>query len=94
MTVEHYAMDDEENQTAGSDQQHQRGERGFYKGFRNSNLPTTEFGWEIDPVGFRSTVREMCSRYRLPLIVTENGLGAYDTLTEDGKIHDAYCNPV
>lgn len=90
MTVEHYVMDDQEEQTAGSDQQHQRGEKGFYKGFRNPNLPTTEFGWEIDPVGFRSTVREMYSRYRLPLIVTENGLGAYDTLTEDGKIHDAY----
>ena len=49
-----------------------------------------EFGWEIDPIGFRATVREMYSRYRLPLLVTENGLGAYDTLTEDGKIHDNY----
>ena len=90
MTVEDYAMDDEEEQSSDSDQQHQRGEKGFYKGFRNPNLPTTEFGWEIDPIGFRSTVREMYSRYRLPLIVTENGLGAYDTLTEDGKIHDSY----
>lgn len=90
MTVEDYSMDDDEEQTAGSDQQHQRGERGFYKGFRNPNLPTTEFGWEIDPIGFRSTVREIYSRYRLPLIVTENGLGAYDTLTEDGKVHDSY----
>ncbi len=90
MTVEHYDMDDAEEQSAGSDQQHQRGEKGFYKGFRNPNLPTTEFGWEIDPMGFRSTIREMWSRYRLPMIVTENGLGAYDTLTEDGKIHDPY----
>lgn len=90
MTVEHYDMDDAEEQSAGSDQQHQRGEKGFYKGFRNPNLPTTEFGWEIDPTGFRSTIREMWSRYRLPMIVTENGLGAYDTLTEDGKIHDQY----
>ena len=32
----------------------------------------------------------MYSRYRLPLLVTENGLGAYDTLTEDGKVHDDY----
>ena len=24
------------------------------------------------------------------MLVTENGLGAYDTLTEDGKIHDQY----
>ena len=26
----------------------------------------------------------------LPMIVTENGLGAYDKLTEDGKVHDDY----
>ena len=50
----------------------------------------TEFGWEIDPVGFRNTMREMYSRYHLPMLVTENGLGAYDTLTDDGKIHDPY----
>ena len=41
-------------------------------------------------MGFRATIREMYSRYRLPMIVTENGLGAYDTLTEDGKVHDQY----
>lgn len=63
---------------------------GVYKGFRNPNLLTTEFGWEIDPQGFRNTIREMYSRYHLPMIVTENGLGAYDTLTEDGKVHDPY----
>ncbi len=33
--------------------------------------------------GFLATMREMYSRYHLPMIVTENGLGAYDTL-EDG----------
>ncbi|MGJ0985222.1 family 1 glycosylhydrolase, partial [Thomasclavelia ramosa] len=37
-----------------------------------------------------ATIREMYSRYRLPMIVTENGLGAYDKLTEDGKVHDQY----
>ena len=74
----------------GADQQTARGETGMYKGFKNPNLPTTEFGWEIDPQGFRATIREMYSRYRLPLLVTENGLGAYDTLTEDGKVHDQY----
>ena len=61
-----------------------------YRGYKNPNLPTTEFGWEIDPMGFRATIREMYSRYRLPMIVTENGLGAYDKLTEDGKVHDQY----
>ncbi len=87
-TVE--ASDGTESIDPGADQQTARGEAGFYKGFRNPHLPTTEFGWEIDPMGFRATIREMYSRYRLPMIVTENGLGAYDKLTEDGKVHDPY----
>ena len=63
---------------------------GMFKTVPNPNLQKTEFGWEIDPVGFRATIREMYSRYHLPMLVTENGLGAYDTLTEDGKVHDPY----
>lgn len=63
---------------------------GMYRSYKNPNLLRTEFGWEIDPIGFRVTMREIYSRYRLPLLVTENGLGAYDTLTEDGRIHDDY----
>ena len=82
--------DGTEDLSGASDQQTSKGITGMYKGFRNPNLPTTEFGWEIDPQGFRATIREMYSRYRLPLLVTENGLGAYDTLTEDGKVHDPY----
>ena len=74
----------------GADQQTSRGESGVYKGEENPYLSKTEFGWEIDPVGFRSTIREMYSRYRLPMLVCENGLGAYDELSVDGKIHDAY----
>lgn len=71
-------------------QQESKGEEGLYKGVKNPYLPTTEFGWEIDPIGFRATIREIYSRYRLPMLVTENGLGAYDQLTEDGKVHDSY----
>ena len=29
-------------------------------------------------------------RYNLPMIITENGLGAYDKLEEDETIHDPY----
>lgn len=87
-TVQASASTDDVN--PGADQQTARGEAGYYKGYDNPNLVKTEFGWEIDPLGFRATMREMYSRYRLPMIVTENGLGAYDTLTEDGKIHDDY----
>lgn len=63
---------------------------GYYLAYTNERLPKSDFGKPIDPVGFRATIRELYSRYRLPLLVTENGLGAYDKLDEDGHIHDIY----
>ena len=33
---------------------------------------------------------EIYSRYHLPLLITENGLGAYDKVEEDGSINDDY----
>ncbi|BDI22590.1 glycoside hydrolase family 1 protein [Herbiconiux sp. L3-i23] len=66
------------------------GEEGVYRGADNPNLPRNQFNWEIDPVGFRTTFREIYDRYRLPLLVTENGLGAFDELTADGRVHDDY----
>jgi 6-phospho-beta-glucosidase len=84
------ASDMEQSEAGKKDQQKSMGEPGVFKSFKNPNLPTTQFGWEIDPEGFRATMREIYSRYRLPLIVTENGLGAYDKLEQDGSIHDPY----
>jgi len=72
------------------DQQVVDNEPGFYRRHQNENLETTDFGWEIDPVGFRTTLRKIYSRYNLPLIVTENGLGAYDKLEDDETINDDY----
>lgn len=66
------------------------GEAGVYKGHTNPNLPQNDFGWGIDPVGFRTTLRETYDRYQLPIVITENGLGAFDTVEEDGTVHDSY----
>jgi 6-phospho-beta-glucosidase len=66
------------------------GEQGVCKGATNPNLKKNEFGWEIDPVGFRNTLREIYDRYNLPLIVTENGLGAFDKLEEGDVVNDPY----
>lgn len=76
--------------TYAENQQDASGEKGMFKAAANPFLSKTEFGWIIDPKGFRATMREIYSRYHLPLIITENGLGAYDKLTEDGKVHDPY----
>lgn len=61
----------------------------FFQSKRNENLDMTEFGWEIDPLGFRTTLHEIYSRYRLPLLITENGIGGRDQLMDE-KIHDTY----
>jgi len=66
------------------------GEAGVYNGHTNPHLQKTEFGWEVDPVGFRATLREIYERYNLPLLVTENGLGAYDKLEEGDIVNDDY----
>lgn len=36
----------------------------------------------------RIALRKVYSRYELPLMITENGLGAIDTMAPDGAIHD------
>ena len=35
-------------------------------------------------------LNELYDRYQKPLFVVENGLGAFDTIEEDGSIHDTY----
>lgn len=72
------------------DQQITVGEAGVYAGSGNDYLERTSFGWGIDPVGLRITLRAIYDRYQLPLIITENGLGAYDKLEEDGTVKDDY----
>lgn len=60
------------------------------KGGRNPYLEITEWGWQIDPVGLRTALNNLYDRYQKPLFIAENGMGAIDELTEDGKVHDDY----
>ena len=59
-------------------------------GKKNPYLKASDWGWQIDPIGLRYTLNEIYDRYRIPLMVVENGLGAYDKKDADGKIHDSY----
>ena len=47
-------------------------------------------GWQIDPKGLRYTLNNLYDRYQVPLFIVENGIGAEDHVTTDGKIHDTY----
>ena len=60
------------------------------KGAKNPYLKASDWGWQIDPVGLRYSLNEIYDRYQLPIFVVENGLGAYDTIDEDGKVRDSY----
>lgn len=55
----------------------------------NPFLKTSDWGWQIDPLGFRYTLNELYDRYQVPLFPVENGLGAVDEIV-DGQINDTY----
>ena len=65
-------------------------EGNFFGGLNNPYLKTSDWGWTIDPKGLRYLLMMVDRRYGLPMIITENGLGAYDVLEEDKTIHDPY----
>lgn len=58
-------------------------------GVKNPYLPSTDWGWQIDPKGLKISLIELYDRYNVPLMIVENGMGAVDKI-EDGKIHDDY----
>ena len=70
----------DQDQTAGN----------LFASLKNPYLKTSEWGWQIDPLGFRITLNELYDRYQKPLFVVENGLGAKDTLSAKNKVNDIY----
>lgn len=59
-------------------------------GIKNPYLKETEWDWPIDPVGLRYTLLKVYDRYKVPVMITENGIGCTDVLNEDGTINDPY----
>jgi beta-glucosidase len=52
--------------------------------------PYTAMEWNIEPQGLVDLLLELHERYPAqPLAITENGAAFYDTVTEDGRVHDA-----
>ena len=59
-------------------------------GYKNPYLPESQWGWQIDPMGLRISLVDLYDRYRKPLFIVENGLGAKDVLREDHTVEDDY----
>ncbi|MEH0664338.1 family 1 glycosylhydrolase [Vibrio scophthalmi] len=56
----------------------------------NPYLEKSQWGWLIDPKGLRILLNFLHDRYQKPLFIVENGLGARDTVTEEGEVIDDY----
>lgn len=75
---------------ATADEEQIRTQGNMFGGVANPYLAASDWGWQIDAKGLRYTLNEIYDRYRIPLMVVENGLGAFDKLEEDGSIEDDY----
>ena len=70
------------------DQQIMLGEPGVYRAAENPYVDKSKYGWVVDPVGLRMTLRKVSERYNLPILITENGYGDKDVLEENHVIND------
>nr|WP_314459797.1 6-phospho-beta-glucosidase [uncultured Clostridium sp.] len=62
----------------------------IFDSVKNPYLKSSEWGWQIDPLGLRITLNALYDRYQKPLFIVENGLGAIDTPDEHGYVADDY----
>lgn len=56
----------------------------------NPYIDTTEWNWQIDPLGFRDVLNKMYQRYRLPVFPIENGIGVQEEWDGIHEIADDY----
>ena len=89
-TVDFYTLSYYMSTCASGDQAAERTSGNVIGGVVNPYLESSDWGWQIDPKGLRYSLNEIYDRYQIPLMVVENGLGAYDKIEEDGAINDDY----
>ncbi len=88
-TVDFYAFSYYMSNCIGTDKDAEKSKGNLAGGMKNPYLKESEWGWQIDPDGLRIFMNRVYDRYNIPMMIVENGLGAYDKV-EDGKIHDKY----
>ena len=88
-TVDFYSFSYYMSSCVSADPEKAKASGNMFSGVKNPYLQASEWGWQIDPDGLRYYLNEVYNRYKVPVMVVENGLGANDTM-EDGKVHDSY----
>jgi 6-phospho-beta-glucosidase len=56
----------------------------------NPYIPSSEWGWQIDPLGFRDILNKVYHRYHIPMFPIENGLGVREVWDGFCPIQDDY----
>lgn len=56
---------------------------------KNPYLQTSEFGWQIDPLGFRDILTKIYNQYCVPMFPIENGIGCREEY-DGAEIQDDY----
>lgn len=57
-------------------------------GVPNKYVKTNDWGWAIDPLGFRNAITTMYNHYRLPIFPIENGIGLKESWDGTHEIQD------
>ncbi|WP_297788703.1 6-phospho-beta-glucosidase [uncultured Anaerococcus sp.] len=89
-TVDFISISYYTTKTVTSDKKVALSKSNLQKTIDNPYLQRTEWGWQVDALGFRTTLNEIYDRYQKPIFVVENGLGARDVADENGYVDDAY----
>lgn len=89
-TVDYIAFSYYFSQVSTTEQDWEKTSGNLIMANKNPYLESSEWGWQIDPIGLRVTLNQIYDRYQLPLFITENGLGAKDVLNSDNTINDPY----
>lgn len=62
-------------------------EYGLYEIKNDPKLPTTKWGWTVDPKGLRVALTNLYQTYHLPILICENGYGDEDEINNQ-QIND------
>lgn len=57
---------------------------------KNPYLEQSEWGWTIDDIGLRIALKDLESRYHLPIFIMECGIGVKEQLNESNTVDDTY----
>ena len=75
---------------SGDPEVQEKTEGNIFASLKNPYLESSEWGWQIDPLGLRITLNAIWDRYQKPMFIVENGLGAIDKPDETGHVADDY----